>query len=67
MIDYYGQLDAADDRDIRVGDSVVLGFRPQIFFTRALVAPVSGISSGAAEVEDIWTSDGRPADWPVAR
>ena len=66
MIDYYGQLDAADHPNIHVGDSVVLGFRPQIFFTRAPVAPVSGISSGAAEVEDIWTSDGRPANWPTA-
>lgn len=66
MIDYYGQLDAAEDRGIRIGDSVILGFRPQIFFTRASVAPVSGISSGAVKVEGIWTSDGRLADWPTA-
>jgi len=66
MIDYYGQLDAADHPSIRIGDSVVLGLRPQIFFTRASVAPVSGISSGGAKVEDIWTSDGRPASRPAA-
>ena len=65
MIDYYGQLDA-DSQTLRVGDSVVLGFRPQIFFTRAAVAPVSGISSGAAKVEGLWTSDGRSAEVPVA-
>jgi len=61
MIDYYGQLDA-DSQILRVGDSVVLGFRPQIFFTRAAVAPVSGISTGAAKVEGLWTSDGRPVE-----
>jgi hypothetical protein len=44
-----------------------LGFRPQIFFTRALVAPVSGVASGDAKVEGIWCSDGRPADWVTPR
>jgi hypothetical protein len=53
----------ADHPDIHGGDSVVLGFRPQIFFTRALVAPVSGIATGTPTVEGIWTSDGRDSDW----
>lgn len=66
MIDYYGQLDTADHRDIRVGDTVVLGFRPQVFFTRAVVAPVSGIVSGTPAVEGIWTSDGRPESADIA-
>jgi predicted amino acid racemase len=64
MIDYYGQLDVVNHPKICVGDSVVLGFRPQIFFTRALVAPVSGIATGAPKVEGIWTSDGRELGWP---
>jgi predicted amino acid racemase len=59
MIDYYGQLDMAKHHDIRVGDTVVLGFRPQVFFTRAVVTPISGIASGKPVVEGIWTSDGR--------
>lgn len=62
MIDYYGQLDAAGHPHIRVGDSVILGFRPQLFFTRALVAPVSGIASGNPKLEGIWKGDGSPAD-----
>lgn len=62
MIDYYGQLDAADHPQIKVGDSVVLGFRPQIFFTRALVAAVAGIARGSAVIKGIWSGDGRQAD-----
>lgn len=62
MIDYYGQLDAADHPQIKVGDSVVLGFRPQVFFTRAPAAPVAGIAKGAPVLKGIWSGDGRPAE-----
>jgi hypothetical protein len=62
-IDYYGRLEVAREADLATGDTVIFGFRPQVFVTRALVAPVSGIRSGKPEVEGIWTSDGRPAAW----
>jgi predicted amino acid racemase len=44
---------------IRPGDSVVFCFRPQVFYTRALVVPVSGIASGAPKVEGLFDSQGR--------
>lgn len=61
-IDYYGLLTPDPSRPLKTGESVVFGFRQQVFVTRALVAPVSGISEGTPRVEGIWTSSGRP--WP---
>jgi predicted amino acid racemase len=44
--DYYGGTLVPDEpADIRVGDSVVYGFRAQVFTTRAQVAVVSGVQS----------------------
>jgi predicted amino acid racemase len=63
-IDYYGMIDASGERKPRVGDSVVFGFRPQAFVTRAYVVGVSGLSTSVAHVETIHDAFGRPADWP---
>lgn len=63
-IDYYGMLDQPEGRRHRTGDTVIFSFRAQAFFTRALVAPVAGIASGNPTVEGVWTSDGRPTEWP---
>jgi predicted amino acid racemase len=63
-IDYYGILESDDSRRIKVGDSVIFGFRVQAFVTRAYVVPVSGLSNGKPVVEGIYTSDGRKTDWP---
>jgi hypothetical protein len=57
-------LDPNEDKAIRTGDTVIFGFRPQAFVTRAYVVPVSGISTGEPTVEGIWTPDGREAKWP---
>ncbi|NLN60210.1 MAG: YhfX family PLP-dependent enzyme, partial [Deltaproteobacteria bacterium] len=62
-IDYYGILDKDSKAAIRVGDTVVFGFRAQAFVTRAFVVPVSGISKGQAFVEGIYDSDGKPTVW----
>ena len=48
-----------------VGDTVVFGFRPQAFVTRAYTSGVSGIAAGAPSVGAIHDALGRPADWPV--
>ena len=64
-IDYYGMIDASGPVKPRVGDSVVFGFRPQAFVTRAYVAGVSGLSRGAPKVEIISDAFGRTADWPL--
>jgi predicted amino acid racemase len=64
-IDYYGMIDATGLAKPRVGDSVVFGFRPQAFVTRAYVVGVSGLSAEAPVVEVIHDAFGRPADWPT--
>lgn len=64
-IDYYGMIDATGVAKPAVGDSVVFGFRPQAFVTRAHTAGVSGLSTGKPVVETIYDAFGRPADWPM--
>src|SRR6202012_460906 len=61
-IDYYGMI---QDASAQVGDSVVFGFRPQIFVTRAYSVGVSGLSTGAPVVGAIHDAFGRVADWPL--
>jgi predicted amino acid racemase len=63
-IDYYGMIDATGPVKPRVGDSVVFGFRPQAFVTRAYVVGVAGLAMGAPVVETIHDAFGRAADWP---
>jgi len=57
-IDYYARIPLASDSAARVGDTVIFGFRPQVFVTRALTAAVSGISTGDPRVEGLWSADG---------
>jgi predicted amino acid racemase len=64
-IDYYGMIDGAGAKPPRIGDSVVFGFRPQAFVTRAYVAGLSGCSTGHPKVEVISDAWGRPAEWPI--
>jgi predicted amino acid racemase len=63
-IDYYGMIDAAGPTKPAPGDSVVFGFRPQVFVTRAFVAGVSGLSTEKPVVESISHSSGARARWP---
>jgi predicted amino acid racemase len=60
-IDYYGKLHPEAGQMVRVGDTVVYGFRQQAFFRRPFVVPVAGVARGAPEVRGIWTADGREA------
>lgn len=64
-IDYYAMIDAVGSTAPRIGDSVVFGFRPQVFVTRAYVAGISGCSTGKPTVETIYDAFGRPANWPI--
>jgi len=65
-IDYYGQLIPGDGGAVpRAGDTVVLGFRIQAFVTRAYVAAIDGVSTGAPCLAGIWTAAGNPAAWPI--
>lgn len=62
-IDYYGMIDGST-RMPAVGETVVFGFRPQIFVTRAYSVGISGLASGEPVVETIHDALGRPVDWP---
>ena len=48
-----------------VGETVVFGFRPQAFVTRAYVAGISGCATANPAVETIYDAFGRPANWPI--
>ncbi len=63
-IDYYAQLDVGQGPAPRSGATVVFGFRPQAFVTRAYMVGIAGVSTGRPEVAGIWTTDGRDAPWP---
>jgi predicted amino acid racemase len=63
-IDYYGMIDAGGPTKPAPGDSVVFGFRPQAFVTRAFVAGVSGLSTEKPVIESISHSSGAKAHWP---
>ena len=65
MIDYYGMIDASGPVRPAIGDSVVFGFRPQAFVTRAYTAGISGLFTGNPTVETIFDAFGRRADWPM--
>ena len=65
-IDYYGMIDASPgNAQIRVGDTVVFGFRPQIFVTRAYTVGVSGLSGEEPVVGPVHDAFGRAANWPL--
>jgi predicted amino acid racemase len=57
-IDYYATIPLRGERHVASGDTVLFGFRPQVFVTRGLTAAISGISTGTPRVEGIWASDG---------
>ncbi len=57
-IDYHFEL----DRSCRVGDTVVLCFRTQIFTTRSEVAVVRGLSSSHPEIAGRYTALGRESE-----
>lgn len=56
-IDYYATIPVADGA-ARAGDTVVFGFRPQVFVTRALTAGIRGLDSGEPRLEGVWSADG---------
>jgi predicted amino acid racemase len=52
-IDYHGILDAGAT-PARIGDTVVFGFRSQLFMTRAHVGVVEGLSQGDGRLVGVW-------------
>jgi predicted amino acid racemase len=64
-IDYYGMIEVGSGKAPDVGETVVFGFRPQAFVTRAYVAGISGCATANPAVETIYDAFGRPANWPI--
>ncbi|HEX4766486.1 MAG TPA: alanine racemase [Lichenihabitans sp.] len=60
-IDYYGMIDASGQGTPRVGDTVVFGFRPQVFVTRASTVGLSGVKAGRPTVHALYDAFGRDA------
>jgi predicted amino acid racemase len=56
-IDYYATVPLGDHK-ARPGDTVLFGFRPQVFVTRGLTAGIAGLSTGTPTVAGIWSADG---------
>ena len=56
-IDYYGMI-KADSTSIRNGDTIILGFRAQVFHTRGRVSVIEGVKSGSPKVLGIWDATG---------
>jgi predicted amino acid racemase len=63
-IDYYGMIDAPDPTKAAIGDTVVFGFRPQIFVTRAYTVGIDGLRRGPVTVGPVHDAFGRVTDWP---
>lgn len=57
-IDYYAIIPDGEEKGVQVGDTVLFGFRPQVFVTRALTAAVSGVGSARPHMDRIWSADG---------
>ncbi|MGA2110661.1 MAG: alanine racemase [Anaerolineales bacterium] len=66
-IDYYLSLSLPDHHPVRVGDSVVLAPRAQVFVSRSYVAVVQGIAKGEPELLGLYDAGGRPVESPGER
>ncbi len=65
-IDYYGMIDVSSGGDpIDIGDTVVFGFRPQAFVTRAYTVGIAGLAGDDPRVEEVHDAFGRPVEWPL--
>lgn len=62
FIDYYIPIRVALSQTANVGDTVVFGFRPQIFVTRSHVAVVKGINKNKPKLIGLFDSRGNLLD-----
>jgi hypothetical protein len=62
VLDYHAMLD--QPRPLETGETALFGFRPQIFVTRALVAPIAGVASGGPRCAGVYAADGHQVVWP---
>jgi predicted amino acid racemase len=57
-IDYYAMADIGGVTGVEPGDTVLFGFRPQAFVTRALTAGITGVRSAVPAVSGVYAADG---------
>ncbi len=50
LIDYYAEIMPDPEQDVRINDSVIFGYRPQVFVNRSLVSVLSGVQSGHPKI-----------------
>ena len=62
-IDYYLNFDIKPKWKIKIGASIVMAFRTQVFTTRAHVAIVSGLNQNQPKLQGIYTSQGEKIPW----
>ena len=62
-IDYYGMIELNRHDNVKTGDTVIFGFRPQMFITRANIAAISGIQKKTPKIEGVfcqtWLQNGK--------
>lgn len=66
-IDYYIALARPRGQQVRVGDTVVIASRAQVFVSRSYLAVVAGIQSGQPSLSGLYDPWGRPAEGMVER
>lgn len=54
LIDYYADLLPERGQDVQINDSVIFGYRSQIFVNRSLTTVLSGVQSGHPKIEGIY-------------
>lgn len=59
-IHYYAKLHLSAGHDVRVGDTVIFCFRPQVFVTRARTRAISGIQRGRPQLGVTHDVEARP-------
>ncbi len=59
-IHYYAKLHLRPGHDVRVGDTAIFCFRPQVFVTRGRTRSVAGIGAGRLLLGPVYDVDARP-------
>lgn len=63
-IDYYAVLPGAGSK-LKTGDTILMGFRPQVFVTRSLTAGITGVRSDEPRVAGVYSANGSAPSAPA--
>ena len=59
LIDYYSDLLPESGQDVKINDTAIFGFRPQVFVTRGYTAVLSGVQDGHPKVVGTFDRTGK--------